>query len=77
VPIKGLRNKARSATVLGGDGTQLARRSSGGAPWMNIPGILWLKVPDSACQTHGTVIKLELDGPLDFHASVGEVVTQN
>ena len=34
-------------------------------------------LPDAACQTHCTVIKLELDGPLDFHASVGEVVTQN
>lgn len=77
VPVKGLRNKVLSATVLGGDGTDLARRSSGGAPWMNIPGILWLNVPDSACQTHGTVIKLELDSPLDLHVSAGEVVTQN
>lgn len=34
-------------------------------------------LPDAACQTHGTVIKLELDGPLDFHAIVGAVVTQN
>jgi alpha-L-fucosidase len=77
VPVKGLRNKVLSATVLGGDGFQLARRTSGGAPWMNIPGILWLDIPDAACQPHATVIKLELDGPLDLHTSEGQAVTQN
>jgi alpha-L-fucosidase len=66
-----------SSTVLGGDGAQLVRRISGGAPWMNIPGVLWLDIPDAACRPHATVIKLELEGPLDLHTSEGQAVTQN
>jgi hypothetical protein len=44
---------------------------------MNIPGILWLNIPDAACRPHATVVKLELDGPLEFHTSEGQAVTQN
>ncbi|MEI6197259.1 MAG: alpha-L-fucosidase [Verrucomicrobiota bacterium] len=76
VAVKGLRNKIRSATIVGG-GTQLARRISGGASWANIPGVLWLTVPESACQPLGTALKLELEGPLDLYTGEGQVITQN
>ncbi len=77
VAVKGIRNKVLSATVVGGDGTQLAHRVSGGAEWANIPGVLWLTIPEAACQPLGTAIKLELDGPLDLYTGKGQVITQN
>ncbi|MCU0772887.1 MAG: alpha-L-fucosidase [Verrucomicrobia bacterium] len=77
VAVKGLRNNIRSATVVGGDGTQLARRVSGGASWANIPGVLWLNVPEAVCQPLGTAIKLDLDSPLDLCTDKGHVITQN
>lgn len=67
VAVKGIRNRIRSATVLGGDGGQLPWRVSGGADWANIPGVLWLTVPESACRPHGTVLRLELEGTLDLY----------
>jgi alpha-L-fucosidase len=77
VAVKGIRNKILSATVVGGDGAQLARRLVGGASWANIPGVLWLTVPESVCQPLGTVLKLELEGPLDLCTDEGKVITQN
>ena len=77
VAVKGIRNKIRSATVVGGDGTQLSLRVSGGASWANIPGVLWLTMPHSACQPLGTALKLEFDEPLDLYTGHGQVITQN
>jgi alpha-L-fucosidase len=77
VAVKGIRNKVLSATILGGDGAQLPRRVSGGAGWMNIPGVCWLTVPEGALGRHPTGIKLELEGPLDLYTGHGQVVTQN
>ena len=77
IAVKGIRNPIRSATVLGADGTQLTRRISGGAGWANIPGVLWLTLPDTALRPHATVIKLEFDAPLDLYTGHGQVITQN
>jgi alpha-L-fucosidase len=77
IAVKGIRNPIRSATVLGGDGSQLTHRISGGASWANIPGVLWLSVPDAALCPHATVIKLEFDAPLDLYTGHGQVITQN
>jgi len=76
VSVKGIRNKIRSATLLG-QTEQLPRRLSGGADWAGIPATLWLTVPDAACDPLGTVLSLELDGPLDLYTGHGQVITQN
>lgn len=77
IAVKGIRNPVRSATVLGGEGTQLTRRVSGGASWVNIPGVLWLSLPEAALRPHATVIKLEFEAPLDLYTDAGQVITQN
>jgi alpha-L-fucosidase len=77
VAVKGIRNRIRSATLLGDGGHQIPQRVSGGAPWMKVPGVLWLGVPASAVDASGSVIKLELEGPLDLYTGHGAVVTQN
>jgi alpha-L-fucosidase len=77
IAVKGIRNPIRSATIVGGDGTPLPCRLSGGAAWAGIPGVLWITVPPEAIARHGTAIQLELEGPLDLYTGHGQVITQN
>ena len=76
VSVKGIRNKIKRITLVGHEG-ELTHRISGGAEFANIPGVLWINVPAEACNPLGSVVKVELEGPLDFYASEGQVVTQN
>jgi alpha-L-fucosidase len=77
VAIKGIRNNVTRATVLGGDGSPLAHRKLGGAPWAHLPGVLWIDVPESALDADATVLKIELEGALDLYTGAGDVVTMN
>ena len=76
ISVKGVRNGIKSVTVLGQPG-ELPYRRSGGATWAGIPGVLWINVPEAACRPLGTVVRLELDGPLDLFSSQGQAITQN
>lgn len=75
-PIKGIKNEIRRVSVLGTDHTCAFRRI-GGAPWMGVPGALWIDVPASEQDRHVTVVKIELDGPLDLHGGEGVEITVN
>ena len=75
-PIKGIRNRIRRISALGHDGA-LPYRLSGGAAWAGIPGVLWVTVPEAVCDPCGTVLKIELEGPLDLYIGHGQVITQN
>ncbi len=44
---------------------------------MKVPGVLWLGVPETAIAPLGSIIKLELEGPLDLYTGHGGAVTQN
>lgn len=75
VAVKGLRNPVRRASILGGPET--SHRKLGGAPWAHLPGVLWIDVPESAVDPLATVIKVELEGPLDLYTGSGDAVTFN
>jgi len=75
VAVKGIRNKVRRASIVGGP--DLNQRFIGGAPWAGMPGVLWIDVPDTALDPDATVIKVELDGPLDLYTGSGDAVTFN
>jgi alpha-L-fucosidase len=62
VAVKGIMNDVLRTSVVGGP--VLASRKIGGAPWLNMPGVLWIDVPESALDPDATVIKVELKGPL-------------
>jgi alpha-L-fucosidase len=64
IALKGMRNKIRRISVLGGPG--LSFTINGGAPWLNMPGIVWMQLPETAIDPDATVIKVELEGPLDL-----------
>jgi alpha-L-fucosidase len=50
---------------------------SGGADWMNIPGILRIDVAKEALDDEVTVIGVHLEGPLDLYHGAGGAVESN
>lgn len=76
VAIKGIRNRVVRASICGSS-REVAHRTVGGAQWMNIPGVLWVDVPEEAIDPYATVLKLELDGPLELYRGAGQSIEKN
>lgn len=74
--IKGIRSEVKRVSVVG-SGRELNHRKVGGAPWMDIPGVLWIDVPDDVLDPNATVLKIELDGPLDLYSGSGHAIESN
>ena len=76
IAVKGVRNKIERVFVVGrGEGVTSSR--SGGADWMNIPGILRIDVPKEALDEEVTVIGVRLEGPLDLYHGAGGAAESN
>lgn len=76
VAIKGIRNRIKRVSVIG-SGTTLTHRKIGGAEWMNLPGVLWIAVPEAELDRNATVLKIELDGPLSLYSGSGHAIESN
>lgn len=74
--IKGIKNEIREITVLG-NGASCSHKRIGGAPWLGVPGTLWIDVPADSLDANVTVLKLELDGELDLHEGEGREIDLN
>jgi alpha-L-fucosidase len=62
--VKGLRNTIKRASVVGG--SEVACRRFMKAEWAHQPGIAIIDLPAAAVDPDATVVKLELDGPIDL-----------
>ena len=62
--LNGIRNKIKRVTAMG-CGLELTHQTLGGAPWINMPGSIWIDLPKEAVDDVCTVIKVEFDEPLD------------
>lgn len=76
VVLKGIQNQVKRVTVVG-SGRELSHRTNGGAPWIGIPALLLIDIPEDALDPNATVIKIELDGALDLYTGSGQIVTVN
>ena len=74
--IKGIRNTIKRVSVLG-TGESLSFRTLGGASWASIPGVVWVTVPESTLDPAATVLKIELNGPLDLFTGSGHAIEAN
>jgi alpha-L-fucosidase len=74
--IKGIHNQIKRITVLG-NGTECSSKRIGGAPWINVPGTLWIDIPKAALDQEVTVLKIELDGTLDLYGGEGVEINVN
>jgi len=75
VAVKGIQNAIKRVSVVGGG--ELSQKKIGGAPWARLPGILYIDVPDSVLDPDTTVLKVELEGPLDLYTGAGDNITLN
>ncbi len=76
IAVKGIRNDIKSVQVVG-HGQQLKAKKVGGAPWMNIPGVLWIDLPEESIDPNCTVIRIDLEGELDLYSGAGQAITAN
>ena len=75
-PIKGIKNEIKRITILG-NGAECTSRVLGGAPWIGVPGVLSIDIPKDALDEFVTVLKIELDGPLDLYSGEGVEIFEN
>ncbi len=68
IAVKGLLNRVASVSVVG-SGDTLTHKMVGGLG--DTPGVLWIDVPESVLDENATVIKIELDRPLDVYVGAG------
>lgn len=76
IAVKGIRNSVKRVSVVD-SGTELKYQKIGGAEWMDIPGVLWIDVPESELDRNATVLKVELDGALDLYIGAGQAIEKN
>ncbi|MBN1894996.1 alpha-L-fucosidase [bacterium] len=70
VQVKGIRNTIQAVRVVG-EGSSLTFRKMGGAAWINVPGILFIDVPECVNDPDLTVIAVDLEGKLDLYTGKG------
>jgi alpha-L-fucosidase len=75
-PVKGIKNDVKRVTVLG-EGTECGTKRVGGARWLGVPGTLWIDVPAGTGDEYITVLKIELDGPLNLYGGQGVEIDAN
>ena len=63
--LNGVRNNIKRITSLK-NGQELSHIVGPGAPWINMPGLIWIDLPKSATDDVCTVIKIEFNEPIDI-----------
>lgn len=77
IMLNGIKNEIIKITALA-TGRELDYAILGGAPWADMPGCIWIDVPENELDPVCTVLKLELDGEITLvdldsdNKSVGE-----
>lgn len=76
VPLKGVINDVKEVRVVGSN-TKLNYKVYNKLSWSEVPGIIYIDVPEAEQDPNITVLAVELDGPLKLYAGEGQVITSN
>ncbi|MBP3228277.1 MAG: alpha-L-fucosidase [Bacteroidaceae bacterium] len=76
VEVKGLMNKVNRVWVVG-NGTMLPYKVYNKNYWNDVPGNLYIDVPDAVLDPQITVLAVLLDSPVRLYRGAGEVITSN
>lgn len=76
IAVKGIKNNIKDITILS-TGEKLTYKKVGGASWMDIPGVLWIDIPEKLIDENATVVKIELDEPLELYRGKGQAIEKN
>jgi len=74
--IKGLKNKVNRAWVVG-NGTKLSTKVVGKQYWSEVPGLLYVDLPENVQDKDVTVIAIQLKGAVDLYREKGQVIENN
>ncbi len=66
IVVRGLKNEINRARIVG-NGTKLASRVMGRQYWSEVPGILYIDVPESELDEQVTVVALQLKGKVEVY----------
>ena len=76
IEVKGLMNKVNRVWVVG-NGTMLPYKVHHTNYWSEVPGNLYIDVPERVQDENITVIAVLLDGPVKLYRGVGQVISSN
>lgn len=76
VEVKGLVNNVNRVWVVG-DGTMVDYKVYNKSYWSNVPGNLYISVPDHTLDKEITVLAVLLDGPIKLYKGEGRVIESN
>lgn len=68
--VKGLKNNIKSIEVLG-SGIKLQHKIVGKISWSSVPGLVYIDIPKEQHDPYITVLKLQLDGPVELYRGKG------
>lgn len=74
--IKGLKNKVNRAWVVG-NGTKLTTNVVGKQYWSEVPGLLYIDLPEEVQDKEVTVIAILLEGEVALYGDKGQVIENN
>jgi len=70
IMLKGLANKIEEASVVG-NGRKLSHKVVGKISWSQVPGLVYIDVPENSTDKYVTVVKLKLDKPIKLYRGQG------
>ena len=74
--IKGIKNKINRIWVVG-NGTKLSYKVVGKQYWSDVPGLLYVELPEHVQDDDVTVIAVLLDDKIDLYGREGQVIESN
>lgn len=74
--IKGLKNPVNRIWVVG-NGTKLNYNVVGKQYWSDVPGLLYIDLPEEVQDKEVTVIAIQLNGAVDLYREKGQVIENN
>ncbi len=74
--VKGIHNQVKRVSLVH-NGMECTQRRVGGADWIGVPGTLHIDLPTQDLDPQVTVLKIELEGPLDLYSGEGVEINVN
>ncbi len=76
IEVKGLMNKVNRVWVVG-NGTMLPHKIHNKNYWSEVPGNMYIDIPEHVLDSQITVIAVLLDGPIKLYRGQGQVISSN
>lgn len=76
IVIKGLKNQVNRIRIVG-EGTKLNHKVVGKMYWSEVPGLLYIDIPEDKLDPQVTVVAIQLKGTIDLYREDGQVIESN